>query len=211
LGFLSGLIAKTEFSDNTIFTNSLDNGTLKIELPQVTNEIVATLIAKTSNNSASSIWAGNTGWSNSGNYSNNYKWIYNDEEIAVSAMIQASNISINTKETVIDRTALVYESSNQIQLISNHQRYIFDKINHQSTALAQNKGDIVSPMPGKILDIKVQVGDEVKPEQTLVVMEAMKMELALKATANAKVIEILVGNADVISAATLLIKLDCQI
>lgn len=208
LGFLSGLMSKAEFSNNTIFTNSLDNESLKVELPIVTHKILATLIAKTSNNTASSAWSGNTGWSNSGHYTNNYKWTYNDEEITASAMIRDDKVVINKKLNDIDSTAIVFESSKQIQLIQHHQRYIFDKIDHQSAAQVQNKGDITSPMPGKILDIKAQVGDTVSPDQTLVVMEAMKMELSLKATADATVVEILVAKNDVITADTLLIKLN---
>ncbi|MCF6318389.1 MAG: ATP-grasp domain-containing protein [Proteobacteria bacterium] len=208
LGFLSGLMSKPDFSHNTIFTNSLDNESLKVELPVIDNEIIATLIAKTSNNPALSAWSGNTGWSNSGNYSSHYKWTYNDEEVTVCAMIHENHVIINAQETDIDNKAVLFESTNQIQLISNHQRYIFDKINHQSIALSQNKGDIISPMPGKVLDIKVQVGDEVNLDQTLVVMEAMKMELSLKATAQATVSEILIQVNDVITADTLLIKFD---
>ena len=208
LGFLSGLISKIEFSDNTIFTNSLDNESLKVELPQINDEILASLIANTSTNKATSAWKGNLGWSNSGSYSNHYKWTYNDEDITVSALIQDNAVLINDHLIELETDSIVFESASQIQLINNHQRYIFDKINHQSAALAQNKGDIVSPMPGKVLDIKVQVGDKVLADQTLVVMEAMKMELALKATVDTTVVEILVAQDDVITANSLMIKLD---
>jgi len=40
---------------------------------------------------------------------------------------------------------------------------------------------IVSPMPGKILEVRVKAGDEVSKGQKLVVMEAMKMEMGLEA------------------------------
>lgn len=36
--------------------------------------------------------------------------------------------------------------------------------------------DVTSPMPGNILDIKVNVGDKVSANQVVVVLEAMKME-----------------------------------
>jgi len=42
-------------------------------------------------------------------------------------------------------------------------------------------GDIVSPMPGKISKVLVQVQQNVLAGQVLVVMEAMKMEYTLKA------------------------------
>ena len=38
---------------------------------------------------------------------------------------------------------------------------------------------VVSPMPGKILGIKVRVGDAVKKGQVMMILEAMKMENAM--------------------------------
>jgi len=42
-------------------------------------------------------------------------------------------------------------------------------------------GVVTSPMPGVINDIKVEAGDEVKPGDVLVILEAMKMENQIKA------------------------------
>ncbi|MBQ7986430.1 MAG: biotin/lipoyl-binding protein [Clostridia bacterium] len=43
--------------------------------------------------------------------------------------------------------------------------------------VASGEGEAVaSPMPGTILDIKVNVGDSVKKGQVLMILEAMKME-----------------------------------
>lgn len=41
---------------------------------------------------------------------------------------------------------------------------------------AVGKGEIIAPIPGRILDIKVQAGDQVNAGQTVAIMEAMKME-----------------------------------
>ena len=208
LGFLSGLMSKSEFSDNTIFTNSLDNKTLKIDLPVVDDSIVATLIAKTSDNQAKSAWSGNQGWSNSGDYSNNYKWLYNGEEITTKARIQDKSVIIENEVVEVDNNSLYFESVEQIQLIVNHQRYVFDKINHQNAGISQNKNEITSPMPGKILDIRVNKGDSVTTNQTLIVMEAMKMELSLKATSDTVVSDICVAVNDVIPANTVLLTFE---
>jgi 3-methylcrotonyl-CoA carboxylase alpha subunit len=208
LGFLSQLINSTEFKQNTIFTNSLDNGSLKIEIPQANNEIIATLIAKSNNNQAHCAWSGNEGWSNSGHYFNAYSWVYHQQEIEVKAQINGNTVFFeNGNHVEIDPQAQLHQTQSQLQLVSQHKRYIFDKVNHQSTGAALNQGDIVSPMPGKILQIKVKVGDKVKADQTLAVMEAMKMELTLKASVDAVVEEILVAENDVITADTLLITL----
>ena len=42
--------------------------------------------------------------------------------------------------------------------------------------VSQGKSGIKSPLPGVILDIKVKEGDTVKRGQTLLILEAMKME-----------------------------------
>ncbi|MFC6998248.1 acetyl-CoA carboxylase biotin carboxyl carrier protein subunit [Rufibacter roseus] len=47
-------------------------------------------------------------------------------------------------------------------------------------ALAQKINDIKAPMPGLILDIKVEVGQEVKKGDPILILEAMKMENIIK-------------------------------
>lgn len=49
-----------------------------------------------------------------------------------------------------------------------------------SRKLSPKSGNIVSPMPGKITKILVKVGDAVAENQSIIVIEAMKMEYALK-------------------------------
>ncbi len=47
---------------------------------------------------------------------------------------------------------------------------------------ASGPAPLIAPMPGMIVRVGVQVGDAVQPGQSLVVMEAMKMENELRAT-----------------------------
>jgi acetyl/propionyl-CoA carboxylase alpha subunit len=51
-----------------------------------------------------------------------------------------------------------------------------------SAGSAGRKGGLTSPMPGKIVKLFVQPGEEVKKGQPLIVMEAMKMEVRLRHT-----------------------------
>ena len=57
-----------------------------------------------------------------------------------------------------------------------------------------------APLPGTINDIKVAVGQEVAKGQTVVVLEAMKMETPVKAEKAGTVVEFLVEPKDVITA-----------
>ncbi|MCC8143519.1 MAG: biotin/lipoyl-binding protein [Tannerellaceae bacterium] len=58
------------------------------------------------------------------------------------------------------------------------------------------KGAIKSPLPGVILDVKCKVGDEIKKGQTLLILEAMKMENSIPADRDGKITEIKVNKGD---------------
>ncbi|NLX71316.1 MAG: biotin/lipoyl-binding protein [Clostridiales bacterium] len=49
---------------------------------------------------------------------------------------------------------------------------------------------IKAPMPGTILDVRVNVGDEIKKGQVLLILEAMKMENEIMAPRDGKVVSV---------------------
>ncbi len=55
---------------------------------------------------------------------------------------------------------------------------------------------VKSPLPGVILDVKVNMGDEVKVGQPIAILEAMKMENTINADRNGKIVEIKVKKGD---------------
>jgi propionyl-CoA carboxylase alpha chain len=59
---------------------------------------------------------------------------------------------------------------------------------------------LLSPMPGMIVAVAVEVGEEVKAGQTLCILEAMKMENVLKAERDALVASITVAAKNTVSA-----------
>jgi biotin carboxyl carrier protein len=59
-----------------------------------------------------------------------------------------------------------------------------------SDANTQKVNDVKAPMPGLILEIKVQPGQEVKKGDTILILEAMKMENILKSPGDGIVKEI---------------------
>jgi acetyl-CoA carboxylase biotin carboxyl carrier protein len=67
--------------------------------------------------------------------------------------------------------------------------------------------DIVAPMGGKIIDVKVKVGDVVSENDEVIILEAMKMELPIVATASGRVNEIRCKKGDGVEAEAVLIVL----
>ncbi len=72
---------------------------------------------------------------------------------------------------------------------------------------AQDIGDISSNISGKIVDIKVSIGDRVKEGNALLIVEAMKMENEIKSAIDGQVEEILVKIGEVINPGETLIRL----
>ena len=64
-----------------------------------------------------------------------------------------------------------------------------------------------SPLPGTVNDIKVTVGQEVKAGETVVVLEAMKMENNIDAERGGKVLEIKVAKGDTVMEGAILITI----
>jgi biotin carboxyl carrier protein len=81
-----------------------------------------------------------------------------------------------------------YQTKSFLIKINNHKHSIsvkdrFDLLLDQlgmSNANSAKVNDLRAPMPGLIVDIKVQVGDTVKKGDTILILEAMKMENVLK-------------------------------
>ena len=65
-------------------------------------------------------------------------------------------------------------------------------------------GGLIAPMPGKVIDVKVKKGKKVKAGDTLVILEAMKMEHSIKASEDGTVLELLISVNDQVENGALL-------
>lgn len=75
-------------------------------------------------------------------------------------------------------------------------------------AAAVKGNAIKTPLPGVIIDVKVNVGDTVKKGDTLVVLEAMKMENNINADRDGKVTAIQVAKGDTVADGAVLVVLE---
>lgn len=77
-----------------------------------------------------------------------------------------------------------------------------------AAAPAAGATTVEAPMPGKILNIKVSAGQAVKFGETVIVMEAMKMETEIVAPADGTVAQILVKAGDAVDTGAALVTLN---
>ena len=67
---------------------------------------------------------------------------------------------------------------------------------------------IVATMPGRVIDIKVKVGDKVEHGQEVCVIEAMKMQISMKSNQNGVVKDIKVTVGQSVPKGAVLIELE---
>jgi biotin carboxyl carrier protein len=67
---------------------------------------------------------------------------------------------------------------------------------------------ITAPMPGVVLSVAVAAGDRVEAHQTLLVLEAMKMENAVAAPADGRVVRLRVEPGQQVQRGDVLIELE---
>jgi acetyl-CoA carboxylase biotin carboxylase subunit len=65
---------------------------------------------------------------------------------------------------------------------------------------------VIAPMPGKVIQVLVRAGENVKPSQPLAVLEAMKMEHTLSATADAVVVSVDVSSGDQVNEGAVIVR-----
>ena len=75
-------------------------------------------------------------------------------------------------------------------------------------ARASGPSRLTAPIPGKVVAVKAAAGDEVAAGQSLVVLEAMKMENELAAEQPGRVVAVHVADGDTVESGQLLIELE---
>jgi len=68
--------------------------------------------------------------------------------------------------------------------------------------------DVRAPMPGLVLNVMVEPGQEIKEGDPLVILEAMKMENVIKATGDGIIGKVLVSNQDAVEKNQILIEME---
>ena len=87
--------------------------------------------------------------------------------------------------------AVGYVGVHAVEVVHRGQRFVFERPDvFGDHGPAAGDGSLAAPMPGTVLAVNVSTGTEVAEGDTLGVMEAMKMELALRAPFAGRVSEV---------------------
>lgn len=99
---------------------------------------------------------------------------------------------VNPNEGILE--VLVQGRLYQVHVEDERQK----RLRESSIGTVSASGDFAlkSPMPGMVVDIPVEVGQEVQPGDNLVILESMKMQNELKAPRSGKVLRIRVKVGD---------------
>jgi len=98
----------------------------------------------------------------------------------LQAVINGHRISVHGY--LYDNELVLFHEGDSFRCSLYHETYGFEE--------PDTEGSLAAPMNGAVVAIQVRVGDTVSAGQTLVIMEAMKMEHAIKAPADGVVSEI---------------------
>ena len=83
-----------------------------------------------------------------------------------------------------------------------------EKVIAKPAPTAAGGHQIKAPLPGVVVSISVKVGDAVKASDTVLMLEAMKMENAIHAGRDGKVASVNVNNGDSVLEGSVLITLE---
>ncbi|HSQ89685.1 MAG TPA: biotin/lipoyl-containing protein [Romboutsia sp.] len=77
----------------------------------------------------------------------------------------------------------------------------------QQAAPVLGGGNVLSPMPGTINDVRVKAGDSVKKGQILLILEAMKMENEIMANSDGTVSAVNISKGSSVNAGDVLVTI----
>ena len=140
-----------------------------------------------------------------------FKAVIGEREIEFSAVQQSEGIWLLTIENrrIVTYVAsdgdlrYVHVNGNTITLTAIDERTSRRKSSGQ-------EGDLTAQMPGQVVDVLVKEGDKVSSGQTLVILEAMKMEIRVTAPAEGVVQGVFIAQGDIVERGQRLIEISSE-
>jgi 3-methylcrotonyl-CoA carboxylase alpha subunit len=109
------------------------------------------------------------------------------------------------------RRFTVLEQGRRVVVHDGEKRLSVDPVamyRHEQASTGSGADRVTAPMPGRVVVVRTTVGDKVEAGQEVMVIEAMKMELSLKAPRAGIVAEVRAAGGDFVEADAVLVALE---
>ena len=141
-----------------------------------------------------------------------YKLINKNKFLVFNSEVEVVNIDDKYIDLVFDGVRVKSRISEDAEFILVHipsGDVSFEvKPRFSMPGLEVQAGGLVAPMPGKVVDLKVKKGSKVKSGETLVILEAMKMEHSIKASEDGVISDIFIKENDQVENGAVLMVVD---
>jgi acetyl/propionyl-CoA carboxylase alpha subunit len=138
-----------------------------------------------------------------------YRATVGDETVELE-ILQAKDGKL---DLLIDgRRVTAYVSSDNAKrwVTVNGQTFLLTKSTgiHRRSTGHDHASELVAPMPGQVRAVNIAEGESVTKGQTLLVLEAMKMEIRIQAPRDGKVMKLFVKQGQTVAREQILIEID---
>ncbi len=230
--YLISILRSDEFLKGNTTTDFLEKAKIKDEINLNEEEIYFLAIAASmwiqgKNRYESEVLSNlSSGWNNARLPMQEIKLQFNDELLTVKYKNNREEIfttdknnsaKINTWDknfidVEIDNTRIRSKVTfdNELLLIQSKSGDVLFKIlpKFETVKKVAIEGGLNAPMPGKVVEIKIKKGAKIKKGDTLIILEAMKMEHKVLAPSDGKVKEILIHKDEQVENGATLVVLD---
>ncbi|MDR2951021.1 MAG: acetyl-CoA carboxylase biotin carboxyl carrier protein subunit [Prevotella sp.] len=150
----------------------------------------------------------------------NNRYTYTSKELNFEIETTLDGFTVMTVNGITYPVEIISQHQNEYELLVNGVSYLFSiespfSLQRKKLLLTLSSESstirLKAPMPGKILDVLVKTGDAVKVGDTLLILEAMKMQNAILASTKGIIKKVLVKKGDTTSKSDLLIELEKEV
>jgi len=135
------------------------------------------------------------------------------------AVVNGKTVNVHVIRAANGRMDLLVDGQRVTAHVSSDMAKRWVTINGQTLMLTKTSGakqgvrhdhagGLIAPMPGQIRSVSVGVGEAVKKGQTLLTMEAMKMEIRIQALRDGKVKSVFVAQGQTVEREQILIEVE---
>ncbi len=153
-----------------------------------------------------------------------YKITLENEDGQLQAEIEGRSIPVDFEKieddlysVLIDGKSVsigVFRKGRKVQVFIEGELYELEAVSEReqrkTSHIVSGIQEIKSPMPSRVVKILKGEGDEVAPDEGLIVVEAMKMESELKSPIAGKVKNVMVKEGDAVESGTVLLVVSSE-